>query len=1237
MDGLTITERSKLTKENKRKGVFDADLLKLENDSVSQMEMPLHPMVMNLLKSNQLQYALKVLANTTKNPLIARIASRFAGIVDPDIEIIIMEDTKLKEFIVSRNKTQIDLSKYGKIRGAYNAKEKTIRLAREGGANPHTLLHEVAHALTKQQLRKPGDPVTKQLNKLYKSVKGRLSSYYGSETIDEFVAEAFTNEQFRQELAMLEVPKADMTVLQKLQEIIGNFIRKIVGLPQIKSQKIDALTKTDQLINGLLAPQGESRDAMDMLMASRFPETLRKKAENIYKEADKTILTKEYRKNFVSDVLDSFKFNVIFKSAEKIRYFLGFLPSLGVSDIAEGLGITDPYKMHRLMIKMEGLIGERLRQIDGLVEFIKNKIPDLKRMDIFNDLAFGASLAGVNPTLAYNQALGRYGEMKVDSATGKVTFDPNTDKMKDWRKFKNKYDALNSAEKEVYNEILKTNAKLFDELKKSAEGKIDNVPDEQLSKEEKKSIKQILFKKIFDKADIDPYIPFTRQGDYWLSFNAFDPETNTTERVVLAFETADQRRIVQQNLQEDSDVSDIQVFAKEQLNKGWENPPSGSFMFEIDKILRSKNVTEETRNEILSLYIESLPESSFAKSFAKRKGTIGFQQDVIYALKTKLYDMSRNIERLKFSDAIRDEISRLESQTKTGEGAKAEVIKELVVRGQHALNPPPDVLSRQANRIAFLFTLGFNISSAIVNLSQIPLMFVPYLGGKYGFTDSMRMIYRMGKLYSGSGFKTKILLPSGDKSVETMGFPNISNFFELNKKGDYVLTEKSKKELDAETKELLEELAPMVKAATEMGQNNRSIFFDTLGLDGTQRKESNWERFNVLSAGAFHQVERFNRQVALFASYKLELDRLNSDKAKPSEKALSLEEKQKLAADYSIKSTQMMNGGSLLVTAPRYAQSGVGRVALMYKGFGIQMYYTLFMMARQMAKNMFKGDPELSREAAKQLIGVMGSAFLLAGVQGMPFIGSYLLLQNMFFDDDELDAETRWRGTLGEPLWKGPLVALTGVDVSGRIGLSNLLFRSNPYRNEFNIESFLYETLGGPAGSTVKGFIDGNKDIQNGEFFRGVERMSPAFARNVLQTGRFAQEGALTRRGDAIVDEFTFLELAGKLVGFSPARYTYANEVNRARKNLDRALNKKKSTLTKQLYKFTTAGDFEAVNEVRKKIVQFNLKHPDVAITPESIERSMKRHQRTTSEMQAGTYITPRNNEYINTLLKDMI
>ena len=253
----------------------------------------------------------------------------------------------------------------------------------------------------------------------------------------------------------------------------------------------------------------------------------------------------------------------------------------------------------------------------------------------------------------------------------------------------------------------------------------------------------------------------------------FDPETNTTERVVLAFETADQRRIVQQNLQEEGDVSDVQVFAKEQLSKGWQDPPSGSFIFEVDKILKNKNVTDETRNEILSLYIESLPESSFAKSFAKRKGTIGFQQDVVYALKTKLYDMSRNIEKLKFSDAIRDEISRLEAQTKTGEGAKAEVIKELVVRGQHALNPPPDGVAMQANRFAFLFTLGFNVSSALVNLSQIPLMFVPYLGGKYGYGRSIRMIYRIGKLYSGSGFKTKILLPSGDKSIETMGFPNI--------------------------------------------------------------------------------------------------------------------------------------------------------------------------------------------------------------------------------------------------------------------------------------------------------------------------------------------------------------------------------------------------------------------------------------------------------------------------------
>ena len=37
--------------------------------------------------------------------------------------------------------------------------------------------------------------------------------------------------------------------------------------------------------------------------------------------------------------------------------------------------------------------------------------------------------------------------------------------------------------------------------------------------------------------------------------------------------------------------------------------------------------------------------------------------------------------------------------------------------------------------------------------------------------------------------------------------------------------------------------------------------------------------------------------------------------------------------------TQRTNGGTFLETAPSIARENVGRVALMYKNYGLQMYY----------------------------------------------------------------------------------------------------------------------------------------------------------------------------------------------------------------------------------------------------------------------------------------------------------
>ena len=75
----------------------------------------------------------------------------------------------------------------------FDPKTNTVKLDSERGLNTHVLLHELTHALTSATLGNKSNPVTKALKKLFEETRGLLDTTYGTSSLDEFVAEAFSN------------------------------------------------------------------------------------------------------------------------------------------------------------------------------------------------------------------------------------------------------------------------------------------------------------------------------------------------------------------------------------------------------------------------------------------------------------------------------------------------------------------------------------------------------------------------------------------------------------------------------------------------------------------------------------------------------------------------------------------------------------------------------------------------------------------------------------------------------------------------------------------------------------------------------------------------------------------------------------------------------------------------------------------------------------------------------------
>ena len=332
------------------------------------------------------------------------------------------------------------------------------------------------------------------------------------------------------------------------------------------------------------------------------------------------------------------------------------------------------------------------------------------------------------------------------------------------------------------------------------------------------------------------------------------------------------------------------------------------------------------------------------------------------------------------------------------------------------------------------------------------------------------------------------------------------------------------------------------------------------------------------------------------------------------------------AAFKALRQTQETNGGAVLETAPRWAQQGLGRVALMYKSYGIRMYTTMMQTSKEYLDNMFapvEGETTQEREerlnakriARNKLIGVHASALLFAGVQGIPLYGAFEVISNLFFlDDEEEDFDSIVRSYIGEQGFKGAVNSLTGVDVATRIRLTGLLLNENRYNKDASLEESLFFYFGGPAFSTVKRIEQGFKDASDGKVERSIENFLPPGIANIYKivptpiSGRLTREGYETRRGDPIFDDVTGGDLAGILFGFPPVEYTNTMEKNNIKKGIDTAVNKKKSKILKQYYVAARTGNTELMNKELKDLLAHNKRHPLSAITGDSISKSMKRH-----------------------------
>ena len=73
---------------------------------------------------------------------------------------------------------------------------------------------------------------------------------------------------------------------------------------------------------------------------------------------------------------------------------------------------------------------------------------------------------------------------------------------------------------------------------------------------------------------------------------------------------------------------------------------------------------DQAADEVLRLYLSTLPETSFAQSFQKRKEILGFKRDAIEAMRDRMYSTSQQLGRMRYSAKLSKLLEEMRAYSK---------------------------------------------------------------------------------------------------------------------------------------------------------------------------------------------------------------------------------------------------------------------------------------------------------------------------------------------------------------------------------------------------------------------------------------------------------------------------------------------------------------------------------------------------------------------------------------------
>ena len=739
-----------------------------------------------------------------------------------------------------------------------------------------------------------------------------------------------------------------------------------------------------------------------------------------------------------------------------------------------------------------------------------------------------------------------------------------------------------------FNALPKDLQKVYWEMLKSYSDMADEYLDLVTKNVSKSAAKE--FRAAMAEKRLKVYLPLYREGNYWLRYQDAKNET-----VVRAFETYGARAAAQKEAEKQG-AKGFQSFGR--IEEVYKPGDVGPFFDKVVKELEEKGISKEVGNALYNLYLDQIPATSVRQQFRTREGLKGYEQNLIKVYSTIASRMANQLNNLEYVPEIDKAhakvIEQMNAEIAQSDSLAVKALKEnLDAQMDYIRNP---VNSSMVNGLAtfsyFWFIIG-NVSTAAINLMQVPGVVYPYLAGEFPNKAGDALI-EAKNIYLAGGWDNDI---EGEKRTIS----------------DWTFGVGLKKGTP---------LARLYEIAVQQSAIRRSSGYDAIQGQQKDYSESDYVGKKVfaeqLLGWTFQNSERFNREVTLIAAFNLQLEKNGGDV--------------NAATQYAIDVVEDTHGSVLNETAPRIFQSNFGKAAFIFKSFAQTQ---IFLQYRLLQKILKGTDLETRKVAAKQFAGIMGMAFLFAGVQGLPLYGAYSvlagLIEEAFGDEDNpIDPDEYLRQAIGSLPFKGPISQLLQSDLSARIGFNNMLWREDEKRVE-EIGPFLFaaEQIFGASYAAGMNIYRAQADFFDDEvsLYRAIETSMPSVIKNGMKAWRFAKEGALTRKGDVIVEDFSPFNIALQGLGFSPLEFA---EKSTSRGNIasqQSKMQKRKETIYNKIYLARKNGNKEDIAEARTALEKYN-SSPFVIASGERIDaadvkRSIAQREASNRQSVYGIRVKP--------------